>query len=302
MNRARNGSGLWDRRQFLGGMAGTLVAGNLLAAPPAAPAPVCAFVKFLQELPFERLAEEIASLGFDGIEAPVRPNGLVLPERVEEDLPRLVEALRRHGLEITVMASDVNRVDQPHTEKVLRTAAALGVKRYRMRYYRYQPGEPIVRQLESLRPAVNELVAMNKQLGLTAVYQNHSGANNVGATLWDLQALLREHSVEHIGVAFDIRHATVEAGLSWPTLLRLMRPHLAAVYVKDFVWDGPRPRNVPLGEGRIDPDFFRMLRQLAYDGPLSLHVEYLHEAGVERNLAALQADLATLRRMRKAEG
>ena len=90
---------------------------------------ICAFVKFLQSLSYEQLAETIAELGFDGIEATVRDRGHVLPERVEEDLPKLVEALEKHDLEITVMASSVNSVDQPHTEKVLRTAFSLGVKR-----------------------------------------------------------------------------------------------------------------------------------------------------------------------------
>ena len=46
-------------------------------------------------------AETIKELGFDGIEATVRKKGHVLPERVEDDLPRLVEALQKHDLEVT---------------------------------------------------------------------------------------------------------------------------------------------------------------------------------------------------------
>ena len=290
------------RREVLGGLAATLLAGSVQAAPPTKGLPVCAFVKFVQELGYERLAAEIAAMGFDGIEATVRPKGLVLPERVEDDLPRLVEALAKHDLRITVMASDVNRIDQPHAEKVLRTAAKLGIKRYRMRYYRYTDRGSLSRQLDAFRPVLGDLVALNKQLGLTAVYQNHSGARNVGATFWDLHSLLKDHSVDQVGVAFDIRHATVEAGLSWPTMFRLLRPHLAAVYVKDFVWDGRRPRNVPLGQGRINPEFFAMLRQSGYAGPVSLHVEYLHDGGVDKNLAALRTDLSTLRKLMKVSG
>jgi sugar phosphate isomerase/epimerase len=288
---------LWTRRQALAGLTSSLLVGAAGAAPLANGSPVCAFVKFVQELPFDRLADELARMGFDGIEATVRPKGIVLPERVEDDLPRLVEALRRRGLSITVMASDVNDVNQPHTEKVLTTAAKLGVTHYRMRYYRYASDRGLLPQLDEFRSRLADLVALNKQLGLTAVYQNHSGPRNVGATVWDLHALLRNFSAEQVGIAFDIRHATVEAGLSWPTLLRLMQPHLAAVYVKDFVWDGRRPRNVPLGTGRIDPTFFHLLRRMEYSGPVSLHVEYLHDGGVEKNLAALKTDLATLRRL-----
>ena len=39
-------------------------------------------------------AELVAEVGWDGIECPVRSKGQVEPERVEEDLPKMVEALR----------------------------------------------------------------------------------------------------------------------------------------------------------------------------------------------------------------
>lgn len=288
------------RRTFLA--SGVAVAGAMLSAGRILNASeekqgnkICAFIKFLQSLSYEQLAETIAELGFDGIEATVRDRGQVLPERVEEDLPKLVEALKKHNLEINVMASSVNNVDQPHTEKVLRTAAALGVKRYRMTYYRYDLKRPVTEQLAEFRPMARDLAAMNRELGISAVYQNHAGARNVGATLWDLHSLIKDVPVEEIGVAFDIRHATVEAGLSWPVLFNLARPHLGAVYVKDFRWNGRKPENAPLGQGQVDPKFISILKQSQFRGPISLHVEYLQREGVEPNVVALKDDLATLR-------
>jgi sugar phosphate isomerase/epimerase len=291
------------RRTFLASVvAGTLAAtGPATAQPPATPLPVprknplCAFVKFLQTLDNETLARTIAKLGFDGIEATIRDKGQVLPEQVVGELPKLVEALTKHGLEITIMASSVNRVDQPHTENVLRTAASLGVKKYRMAYYRYDRHRPVISQLDSIKPALLELAALNRELGMTAVYQNHSGSRIVGASVWDLRYLLQDIDPQDVGVAFDIRHATVEGGLAWPVDFGVIRPHLGAVYVKDFVWDGRRPKNVPLGQGRIDPAFFPLLRNSKYSGPISLHVEYLPDAGNQENVVALKSDLAALR-------
>lgn len=257
---------------------------------------ICAFVKFLQSLSFDRLAETIKQLGFDGIEATVRDGGQVLPERVEDDLPKLAEALNKHDLEISVMASSVNRADHPLTEKVLRTAASLGVRKYRMNYYRYDLAKPVTKQLGELRPVVKELAALNREIGISAVYQNHSGARNVGASVWDLYWLLRDIPAKEIGNAFDIRHATVEGGLAWPVSFNLMQPHLGAVYVKDFRWHGRRPENVPLGEGQVDPAFFGLVRKSKFRGPISLHVEYLGKAGVVENVNALNKDLATLRK------
>ena len=268
------------------------------AAPAVSKRKICAFIKFIQELPYKQLAETVAELGFDGIEATVRDGGHVLPERVEEDLPRLVEALKAVGLEITVMASSVNSLTQPHTRKVLKTAAALGVKRYRLAYYRYDTKRPILEQLKALKPVLRDLTAFHRELGLQGVYQNHAGASSVGAPVWDLQRLMEGYSARDLAIAFDIRHATVEGGLAWPLHFQVAQPHLGAVYVKDFNWNKNRkPVNVPLGTGQVDPRFFRLLRQSSFSGPISLHVEYLPKAGVAANITALKNDLATLRRL-----
>ncbi|MBC8352944.1 MAG: sugar phosphate isomerase/epimerase [Planctomycetes bacterium] len=286
------------RRAFLAGVAGAatvVLTPAAKAANSTATNKVCAFVKFVQTLSYDELAEQIAEMGFDGIEATIRDKGQILPEQVPDELPKLVEALKKHGLEITVMASSVNSVDQPHTESVLRTAATLGIKRYRMQYYRYDSKRSVAEQLEELRPVVKDLAAMNRELGISGVYQNHSGAYAVGATIWDLHELFRDYSTNELGIAFDIRHATVEAGLSWPVLFNVATPHLGAVYVKDFVWGEKKPHNVPLGTGRVDKSFFTQMRKANFGGPISVHVEYLPKAGVAENILAMKNDLATLK-------
>jgi len=265
------------------------------AAEPTSSNEVCAFVKFIQKLSYEELAKEMAAMGFDGIEATIRNGGQIEPAAAPDELPKLVEALQQQDLEVTIMASSVNRVDQPHTEKVLRAAALLGIKRYRMEYYRYDLNRSVKEQLAELKPMVQDLAAMTHDLGLTALYQVHSGARNVGATVWDLVELLEGIPPEDMAIAFDIRHATVEAGLSWPLLFNVARPHLGAVYLKDFVWKDGQVENVPLGTGRVDKSFCSLVKQSGFTGPLSLHVEYLENAGIAENLAALKTDLATLR-------
>ena len=84
-----------SRRRFLEVALGAPLAGCGLAplasiAAPTEPAKkaknrFCAFIKFIQQLPYKELAETVAELGFDGIEATVRDGGQVLPERVEEE-------------------------------------------------------------------------------------------------------------------------------------------------------------------------------------------------------------------------
>lgn len=263
---------------------------------------ICAFIKFIQSLSFEELATNIAAMGFDGIEATIRKDGLIEPEEAPDELPRLVESLRRHGLEITVMTTGVVRADDPVNQQLLRTAAKLGVQQYRMGYFRYDLRQSVTEQLEQFRPALRDLAALNRELGITAVYQNHAGAGYVGSTVWDLHLLLRDIPPSEVGIAFDIRHATAEAGISWPVLFNVARPHVQAVYVKDFVWEGRKTVNVPLGQGQVSPEFFPLLQQSGFSGPVSLHVEYLEDAGTEENLAALRTDLSNLRRLMTPKG
>jgi sugar phosphate isomerase/epimerase len=291
-----------NRREFVSRATVAASVGTVLGASAVTQAKtvgqsyrICAFEKFLQKLSYDDLADTIAELGFVGIEATVRNKGHVLPERVEEDLPKLVEALQKRNLEVTTMASDVLNPQQPLTEKVLRTAVGLGVKSYRMGFYKYDLKKPILPQLEAIRPGLKDLAVMNRELGISALYQNHSDAKYVGATIWDLYLLLKDIPTEEISCAFDIRHTTIEAGLSWPVLYDVIKPHIGALYVKDFVWKGKKAAHVPLGTGRVDPDFFRIVKQDNFQGPISLHVEYLPKGSTQENIDALRRDLKVLK-------
>ena len=291
---------LLNRRTFIQGTTAAAIAAvaptQFARAQSEADGPdICAFIKFVQSLSYNDMAASIAEIGFDGIESTVRNGGHVLPERVEEDLPKQFDAVKKNGIDITIMTTDVLGVDTPHAEKVLRTGAALGIKRYRMGFYRYDLKRGVMDQLKEIRPRLQELAEFNRELGITAVYQNHSGANYVGAPLWDLHHLLEDIPVNQIGSAFDIRHTTIESGLAWPLQYDLMKPHIGALFVKDFEWKGPKARHVPLGTGRVDREFVKLHQRSGNDCPISLHVEYLKEGDAQENLAAMKRDLGVLR-------
>ena len=58
--------------------------------------------------------------------------------------------------------------------------------------------------------------------------------------------------------------------------------------------------NVPLGQGWVGEAFFHEGRLKHFQGPITLHVEYLQQAGSEANAQALNKDLVTLRQWVKA--
>ncbi|MFM8468929.1 MAG: sugar phosphate isomerase/epimerase family protein [Limisphaerales bacterium] len=290
-----------SRRRFAHVTATAALAALAPSLPAAAPAPrwpIIGFSKPFQTLGPEQTADTVAEIGWDGIECPVRAKGQVLPERVEEDLPKLVAALRQRGKAVHLITTDVKNVAQPFTEKVLRTAAKLGIKRYRLSFWKYAKDKPIPAQLDEIRAELRDLVALNKELGLQAGFQNHSGADYVGAPVWDIWQLVRELDPKLVGACFDIGHATIEGGYSWPSTARLMEPHFTAVFVKDFAWKkgdkGWKAEWCPLGEGMVNKSFFAWLKKSSFNGPISQHHEYDYGEG-KPMIAKMQQDLRVLR-------
>lgn len=299
-------AGRLSRRGFLGGLAAS--ASVLALETPwtggAAPAtarrswPIVAFSKAFQELSFDQTADLAAEVGWNGLECPVRKGGQVGSERVEEDLPKLVEALKQRGLAMHILTSDIQSLATPHAEKVLRTASKLGIRHYRLGMFRYLPNKTIPAQIQEVRAALRDVIALSKELGLCAGLQNHSGADYMGAPVWDIYEIIKDLDAPHAGIHFDIGHATIEGGNAWGTNARLMEPFLRSVYVKDFTWQkgakGWATQWCPLGEGMISRAFFDRLKKSAFNGPISQHFEYPIGTGAER-VRRLKKDLATLK-------
>src|SRR5262245_56671043 len=270
-----------DRRQFATAAVATAAAfafpWQVIAASKAPPKyKFCAFIKFLVSMNYDEMADAIAEAGFDGVEVTARQKeAYIHPERAADELPRLKEVLDKRKLEITILTTDVLRHDEPHAETMLRRSASLGIKRYRLGFFRYDLKQPILPQLAALKPAIHDIATMNRDIGIAGMWQNHAGAEMIGATVWDMHSLIKDYPVSEIGCVFDIRHATAEAGEAWPIYYDLMKPHLSALSAKDFRWEGRKSTHVQLGKGNVDAQFFKSLRKTDFRGPVSVHVEYL---------------------------
>ena len=286
-----------NRRQFITAAAAAAATPSLLAKQKRQNS-FCVFTKPLQMLSYDDLADLIAELSFDGIEGTIRPGGQITPEQVPDELPKMMEALKKRGLEMTIMASGINNADDRLNIQQLQVAAKLGVKCYRMGYYKYNLKKPIIDQIDNLRPVLKNLVALNKELGLQAIYQNHSGSNYVGAPLWDLHDLFKAHDPKHLSVGFDMSHATAEGTRAWPLHANLLRPRIGALYVKSFRWQDNKRDNCALADGIVDKKYPGQLIKSGYTGPINLHVEYLKpftRENVPNQIVAIKKDILTLK-------
>jgi sugar phosphate isomerase/epimerase len=236
------------------------------------------FSKHLQFLNYQDMADAAKEIGFDGVDLTVRPKGHVLPERVETDLPKAVEAIRKAGLSHTIMTTAVQDATNSTDKKLLETAAKAGIKFYRMNWLAYPENKTIPDAISGFQQTLRDLSMLNKKLGIVGAYQNHSGLR-AGASIWELWDMVQKADKKHLGVQYDIRHAMVEGGLSWKNGLRLIQPDIKFLAIKDFVWakkDGAYVvENVPLGEGMVDfKAYFALLKEYKINVPVSLHYEY----------------------------
>ncbi|WP_276359419.1 sugar phosphate isomerase/epimerase family protein [Daejeonella sp. H1SJ63] len=277
-----------SRRKFIRGsvIAGTLLpfmptdlySGILSADDTSGPLKVSVFSKHLQFLNYKDMADAAAGIGFDGVDLTVRPNGHVLPERVEVDLPKAIEAIHKVGLASAMITTAVQDANDPVDRKLLETASALGVEYYRMNWLKYPQGKSIPEAIDQFKQTLKDLSFLNKKLNITGCYQNHSG-NLAGASIWELWEILKNADQQNMGVQYDIRHAVVEGGMSWKNGLSLIHPHIKILAIKDCVWTKRNGtwivENVPLGEGMVDfKAYFKLLKEFKIQVPVSLHYEY----------------------------
>jgi L-ribulose-5-phosphate 3-epimerase len=271
------------RREFLTTSilagAGLALAGRAVASSPSAnPFSINVFSKNLQWLDYNTMASVAAEIGFEGIDLTVRPGGHVLPERVKEDLPRAVEAIRKAGLQVPMITTAILSADEPHTESILRTAGSLGIASYRLGWMRYSDKMSIEDNLQTFEEEFQKLDALNHSNNIRAEYQNHSG-EYLGSPVWDVARILKKFDSSSIGLQYDVLHATVEGANAWPLALKQIATHVTSMPVKDFEWtkkDGKAVVGlVPLGQGIVDfKKYFGLLKSLKIQGPFSMHFEY----------------------------
>jgi sugar phosphate isomerase/epimerase len=278
------------RRDFLLSAA----AAPLAAQVPARRFTICFFSKHLPELNYDELGKRLHDAGFDGVDLTVRAGGHVLPDRAAQDLPRAVEAIRSHGIDVPMITTELTSASDPSARPILSTAARLKIPFFKLGYWRYGDNpEESVRQAAA---AVRGLVDLAREYGITAGFHNH--ARNVGLAGWDGHAVLQGLDPKWIGYYYDAQNATLEGGVAgWEITLRLASARLKMAACKDFYWTKTNGKwtstECPLGEGMVNwPKVFLLLAAARFTGPISVHQEYKPPD----RLAAAHTDLEFVRK------
>ena len=265
------------------------------------------FSKMLISLPVDEVGTVVKDLGFDGVDLTVRPGGHVLPEEVTRELPRAVETLRRCDLGVPMITTGIVAADA-EAEAVFRAAADSGVSALKLGYWSYRPFGTLTAQIDAARRELDGIERLAAMTGVCACIHTHSG-NYLSATAAGLERLLRDRDPARVAAYLDAGHMAVEGGLSgWQQGIDLLQDRVRLLAVKDFGWtragegkEGWRPQLVPLEAGIVRwPEVFRCLRQIGFDGIVSLHSEYQgshswRDLSLEELIEQTRADLRYLR-------
>jgi sugar phosphate isomerase/epimerase len=287
----------FSRRDFLARAALVCSSGALcgvslpsFAAEKFSP-PITVFSKIYQDLKldFEQAADLTADAGLDGVDCPVRPGGEILPERAVDEMPRYAEALRKRKTGMLLLTTAILSPATPHTEDILRTAKKLGIRYYRLGSVQVPRDAQTSKQANEIKAQLKDLAALNKELGVTGLFQNHSPWGKtqvVGGDLNELFDIVKDFDPNQIGVAFDLGHALLVHGDDWRPQLEKLKRFIKVAYVKDAKKGG---RFVHFGQGDFaQTGYFTLLKQMGYNAPFSIHIEFdWSDQGRDKTRAAL---------------
>lgn len=238
------------------------------------------FSKSIQFLDYDRMADFIAELGFDGVDLTVRRDGHINPEQVRSELPKVAKALEKVSKKITMITTGIVDADES-AEAILGTASCLGIKYYRTGYFNYDNKRDINLIIDECKERMEKIEKLNRKYNIHGCYQNHSGPYRfVGGAIWDLQRIIKDLDPEFIGVQYDIMHASVEGAYAWPYALRLIAPWIKVLAIKDYLWSKDntgkwRDQMVPMGEGMVDFDaYLKEVKTLSIPTNFSMHNMY----------------------------
>lgn len=259
----------------------------------ASPLDVSIFSKHLQFLDYKTTGEMAAEMGFSGVDLTVRPNGHVLPERVKQDLPKAIQAIKEGGSICKMITTNIESVSNPLDVDIITAAAALDIQFYRANWFKYKKEFSMYDSLKWYQNEIKKLGELNKRLKIVGIYQNHDGVE-VGSSFWETDTILKTVDPHFFGAQYDIRHAMVEGGNSWQNGFELLKSKIKVIALKDFRWEKIEGKwkalNVPVGEGMVDFDtYFKLLKKNNLKPPVSLHLEY-DLGGAEKGNTTISVD------------
>jgi sugar phosphate isomerase/epimerase len=243
------------------------------------------FTKHLQTLGIEGSGKAIKSLGFAGVDLTVRPAGSVLPQNVRKDLPAALKIYADMGLTVPMITTAFTSTREAHIADVFETAAACDIRELKLGYVPYKDIGTIHTVIADVQKDLDRITSHAHSTGVRANIHTHSGPY-VSTNPAVVYQLIKDRDPASIGAYADAGHLTIEGSRDgWRQGLDMLGSRINLIAIKDLAWEEVadeklhknrwRTRVVPFNRGAVTwPEFFACLKQLKYDGWISVHSEY----------------------------
>jgi sugar phosphate isomerase/epimerase len=156
------------------------------------------------------------------------------------------------------------------------------------------------KQIEEVRRQLKGVEKLSKEYNITAGVHIHSGMF-ITAEPTVLWLILDGFDPNLVGAYIDPGHMCVEGGLAgWLMGLDILADKIRIVAIKDYGWFKVKgqwaARTVPIGQGLVQwKEVFRILKQINFSGPLSVHSEY--DAPLNKIIKLTKKDISRLREL-----
>ena len=271
------------------------------------------FTDNLADLTIPQACRAAKGAGFDGLDLTLRPGGHVKPEEAEMGLAGALRAADAEGVSIPMVTTAITDTGSPHAEAIFAAAAHYGARRIKLGYWEYRPFGTLAAQVDEARRKLEGLIKLGEKYRVLPCVHCHSG-RYLTANGQMLYLVLKDLKPAEAGAYVDPMHMTMEGSLAgWELGLDLVAPWIALVGIKNFRWvaadrDGSgqqryRWEYTPIADGQAPlPEFMARLKELRYDGIVSLHSEYkggssFRKLSTEELLRQSAEDLAYLKKI-----
>ena len=254
------------------------------------------FTKFWEALSIRQLGERASDLGYDGLDLAVRDGHAINAGNVINALPAAVRAWRDLGVDCPMISASTDLIDPAATEAVtlFEAAAAAGVPRIKIGYFKFNPGDSFDELWTLARRRLEGFERLSRRTGVQTLYHTHSG-QCLGSNCAGLRHLLQDYDPEHVGAYVDLGHLAIN-GEDVQMGLAMLRGRLSAIGGKDarhFPDRRPDRRArfadgfVLLGQGAAEwPEAMALLKAWDFNGPITVHTEYTSDQEVISTVGA----------------
>ena len=128
------------------------------------------------------------------------------------------------------------------------------------------------------------------KIGCSVALYNHGAWFGEPENQLEIIARLRASGITNVGIVYNLHHGHAHLD-RFPALLAKMKPHLVALNLNGMTRDGEKSgqKILPLGQGDLDLQLLRTIRDSGWRGPIGLlnHTDEDAEARLRDNLAGL---------------